>query len=107
MVAHCDANDVAADLDDLARRLVTQRHAAVMARDTAHRDEKRVGTADSAGPDLYEDIRRPDGGLRRVDHPCLPGRCHDGNLHVHAPLRGKLVVAGDHGRDIAADHLGE
>ena len=27
MVAHCDTNDVAADLDDLARRLVTQRHA--------------------------------------------------------------------------------
>jgi hypothetical protein len=91
MVAHRNAGDVAADLDDLARRLVALgapparraggRHVAIMTGNTAHRDEKRVGTADSARADFDEDIRRPDRGLRHVDHLRLTRRCHYGHLH--------------------------
>ena len=77
-----DAGDIAADLDNLARRLVAERHAAVMAGHTAHRDEKRVGTADSACPDLDQHIGRTDRRLRRVDHLCLTGRGHDRHLHL-------------------------
>jgi hypothetical protein len=88
VIAHRDTNDVTTNLDHFAGRLVPEWHAAVMAGDTAHRDEKRVGAADSACPDLDEHIGRTDRGFRRVDHLRLAGCCHDGHLHVHAPLRG-------------------
>jgi hypothetical protein len=83
MVAHRNAGEFAADLDDLARRLVALgapparraggRHAAIMAGDTAHRDEKRVGTADSARPDFDEHIGRPTVGLGMSTTCVSPG----------------------------------
>ena len=106
VVAYRDAGDVATDLDDLAGRLVAQRHAAVVVPHAAQRDVKRVRTADSAGPDFDQHIRRPDGRRRHVDDLCLVGRCHYRDLH-HCVLKRKSVVARDQCGNVAGDDVGE
>ena len=64
MIAHGDAGDVRADLDDFARGFVTERRVPLAWRDAADGDVERVGAADATGAHPDEHVAGT--GLRAV-----------------------------------------
>jgi hypothetical protein len=106
VIAHRDAGDVAAHLDDLAGGFMTQWHMAVSARHSAQRDVKGVRTADSARPNLDQYIRRSAVGVGRSSTCVSPGEATTNTFICMLLHAENLVVPGDQGSDVARDDVG-
>ena len=85
MVAHHDAGDVPADLDDLAGRFVAEWHPAGVRRQPAHRDVQRIRPADAARLHLHQHVGRSRGRVGNLEDFGLARAGHHRHPHPRTP----------------------